>query len=86
MALAGTTWHPVAPGESAGGCDLTTGSSSTERKIAFKLELSRMLDLLADQIYQSPLALLPSDVSDRLLCRFLLGHGFLLPSEPGTLS
>ena len=32
--------------------------SSTERKIAFKLELSRMLELLADQIYQSPLALL----------------------------
>ena len=32
--------------------------SSTEKKIAFRLELSRMLDLLADQIYQSPLALL----------------------------
>ena len=32
--------------------------SSTNRKIAFKLELSRMLALLADQIYQSPLALL----------------------------
>ena len=32
--------------------------TSNERKIAFKLELSRMLDLLADQIYQSPLALL----------------------------
>ena len=32
--------------------------SSTERRIAFKLELSRMLELLADQIYQSPLALL----------------------------
>ena len=32
--------------------------SSTEKKIAFKLELSRMLELLADQIYQSPLALL----------------------------
>ena len=32
--------------------------SSTETKIAFKLELSRMLELLADQIYQSPLALL----------------------------
>ena len=29
---------------------------------------------------------IPSDVSDRLLCRFLLGHRFLLPSEPGTLS
>ena len=28
------------------------------RKVAFKLELSRMLELLADQIYQSPLALL----------------------------
>ncbi len=32
--------------------------SPTEKRIAFKLELSRMLDLLADQIYQSPLALL----------------------------
>ncbi len=32
--------------------------TSTERRIAFKLELSRMLELLADQIYQSPLALL----------------------------
>lgn len=32
--------------------------NSTARRIAFKLELSRMLELLADQIYQSPLALL----------------------------
>ena len=32
--------------------------SSTERRIAFKLELARMLEILADQIYQSPLALL----------------------------
>lgn len=32
--------------------------NSTKRRIAFKLELSRMLELLADQIYQSPLALL----------------------------
>ena len=32
--------------------------SPIETKIAFKLELSRMLELLADQIYQSPLALL----------------------------
>ncbi len=31
---------------------------STEKRIAFKFELSRMLELLADQIYQSPLALL----------------------------
>ena len=30
----------------------------TERKIAFKVEFSRILELLADQIYQSPLALL----------------------------
>ena len=35
---------------------------------------------------REPPSCLPSDVSDRLLCRFLLGHGFLLPSEPGTLS
>ena len=32
--------------------------SATEKKIPFKLDLSRMLELLADQIYQSPLALL----------------------------
>ena len=30
----------------------------TERKIAFKVEFSRILEILADQIYQSPLALL----------------------------
>ncbi|MDE0117849.1 MAG: ATP-binding protein [bacterium] len=30
----------------------------TERRIAFKVEFSRILELLADQIYQSPLALL----------------------------
>ena len=32
--------------------------SSTGKKIAFKVEFSRILELLADQIYQSPLALL----------------------------
>ena len=32
--------------------------SSTEKRIAFKVEFSRILELLADQIYQSPLALL----------------------------
>ena len=32
--------------------------TSTEKKIAFKVEFSRILELLADQIYQSPLALL----------------------------
>ena len=32
--------------------------TSTERRIAFKVEFSRILDLLADQVYQSPLALL----------------------------
>ena len=32
--------------------------TSTEKKIAFKIEFSRILDLLAHQIYQSPLALL----------------------------
>ena len=32
--------------------------NSTEKKIAFKVEFSRILELLADQIYQSPLALL----------------------------
>ncbi|MDE0497384.1 MAG: ATP-binding protein [Acidimicrobiaceae bacterium] len=32
--------------------------TSADRKIAFKVEFSRILSLLADQIYQSPLALL----------------------------
>ncbi len=32
--------------------------SSIEKKIAFKFDVSRMLELLSDQIYQSPLALL----------------------------
>ncbi len=32
--------------------------TKAERKIAFKVEFSRILELLADQIYQSPLALL----------------------------
>ena len=32
--------------------------SSPERRIAFKVEFSRILELLADQIYQSPFALL----------------------------
>ena len=32
--------------------------ASTEKKIAFKIEFSRILSVLADQIYQSPLALL----------------------------
>ena len=32
--------------------------SNVERKIAFKVEFSWILELLADQIYQSPLALL----------------------------
>ena len=30
----------------------------SEKRIAFKFEFSRILELLADQIYQSPLALL----------------------------
>ena len=32
--------------------------TSVERKVAFKVEFSRILELLADEIYQSPLALL----------------------------
>lgn len=32
--------------------------TSSEKRIAFKVEFSRILELLADQIYQSPLALL----------------------------
>ena len=32
--------------------------SSTEKKIAFGIDVGRILELLSDQIYQSPLALL----------------------------
>ena len=42
--------------------------TSTERRIAFKLELPRMLELLADQIYQSPLALLRENTQKRVRC------------------
>ncbi len=53
--------------------------SSSERKIAFKLELSRMLELLADQIYQSPLALLRENTQnafDAIRMRQALGATF----------
>ena len=53
--------------------------SSPERKIAFKLELSRMLELLADQIYQSPLALLRENTQnafDAIRMREALEHSF----------
>ena len=36
------------------------------KKIAFKLELSRMLELLADEIYQSPLSLLRENTQNAL--------------------
>lgn len=53
--------------------------SSPERRIAFKLELSRMLELLADQIYQSPLALLRENTQnafDAIRMREALGGTF----------
>ena len=53
--------------------------NSAERKIPFRLELSRMLELLADQIYQSPLALLRENTQnafDAIRMREALGHDF----------
>ena len=58
-----------------------------ERKIAFKVELSRILELLADQIYQSPLALLRENTQnafDAILMREAGSHG-LEPSIEVTL-
>ena len=53
--------------------------SSTERKIAFKVEFSRILELLAGQIYQSPLALLRENTQnafDAVRMRQALGDEF----------
>ncbi|MXZ92424.1 MAG: ATP-binding protein [Chloroflexi bacterium] len=53
--------------------------TSAERKIAFKIEFSRILELLADEIYQSPLALLRENTQnafDAIRMREPLGHGF----------
>ena len=53
--------------------------SSTEKKIAFKVEFSRILELLADQIYQSPLALLRENTQnafDAIRMREALGGEF----------
>ena len=53
--------------------------SSTEKKIAFGLELSRMLELLSDQIYQSPLALLRENTQnafDAIRMKEALSHDF----------
>ena len=53
--------------------------SVTERKIAFKIEFSRVLNLLADQIYQSPLALLRENTQnafDAIRMRKALGQDF----------
>ena len=53
--------------------------TSTEKKIAFKIEFSRILNLLADQIYQSPLALLRENTQnafDAICMRTALGHSF----------
>lgn len=52
---------------------------SDERKIAFKVEFSRILKLLADQIYQSPFALLRENTQnafDAIRMREALGHTF----------
>ena len=53
--------------------------TSNERKIAFKVEFSRILELLADQIYQSPLALLRENTQnafDAILMRKRLDDKF----------
>ena len=53
--------------------------TSTEKRIAFKVEFSRILDLLADQIYQSPLALLRENTQnafDAVRMRQAEGHHF----------
>lgn len=50
-----------------------------DRKIAFKIEFSRILSVLADQIYQSPLALLRENTQnafDAIRMREALGHEF----------
>ncbi len=53
--------------------------SSVSKKIPFKIELSRVLELLADQIYQSPLALLRENTQnafDAIRMRMHLGQEF----------
>lgn len=53
--------------------------SSTERKIAFKVEFSRILEVLSEQIYQSPFALLRENTQnafDAIRMREALGHNF----------
>ena len=53
--------------------------TTTGKKIAFRIEFSRMLDLLADQIYQSPLALLRENTQnafDAIRMRQALDHEF----------
>lgn len=53
--------------------------TTSEKKIAFKIEFSRMLNLLADQIYQSPLALLRENTQnafDAIRMRGVLDHEF----------
>ena len=52
---------------------------SDERKIAFKVEFSRILELFASQIYQSPLALLRENTQnafDAIRMRMALGQHF----------
>ena len=54
--------------------------TSTERRIAFKVEFSQILELLADQIYQSPLALLRENTQnafDAILMREAENHQFI---------
>ena len=53
--------------------------SSTERKIPFKVEFSRILEVLSEQIYQSPFALLRENTQnafDAIRMREALGHNF----------
>ena len=54
--------------------------TSTERRIAFKVEFSRILELLADQIYQSPFALLRENTQnafDAIRMREFEDHQFI---------
>lgn len=54
--------------------------TKNERKIAFKVEFSRILQLLSDQIYQSPLALLRENTQnafDAIKMRLARGDSFV---------
>ncbi len=59
--------------------------NSTEKRIAFKVEFSRILELLADQIYQSPLALLRENTQNAFdAIRMREAHGDEFESRIGV--